>query len=270
MEAADGMEVDDATKELRAKVKSLEKELKDLKALPESLHALLCQAQGGHTAAVEQLEQNLQAARAQARESRPIESRRASAEAYLKKTTRELEQVDSDLGSLKKQAAELQEQVAVQEEARRKKLVAHEAAKKQVANLAGALAEGPSPPPQPLAFVPEELACLTDILKLVDGNQLEEVCRTLTIDPKLIEGRTTALLSKVQAHIAHATPAQVMSHAASQSALAVERPVPADTGDLSIDEVLKNIPEECMDEEAKKKLRVKLEQGQLAKKQRSA
>eukprot|EP00973_Karenia_brevis_P028207 3886201-Karenia_brevis.AAC.1 len=193
------MEVDGATKDLRDNVKSLEKELKDLKALPSSLHSL-CQTQGGHLAAVELLEGKLEEARAQIRDARPLESRRASAEAYRKKTAKELEQADASLAALRKESEELKEKIKEQEEQRQKKAVAHESAKKKVADLAGELAAMPTAASTMPAFEQEELGCLTDILKLVDGSHLEQVCRNHSIDPTLIVGRTTSLLAKVKAH----------------------------------------------------------------------
>ena len=96
------------------------------------------------------------------------------------------------------------------------------------------------------------------------------VCRTHTIDPKLIEGRTTALLAKVQAHISQGGSGLAAPTPTIVSASAEHRPVPADGIDLTLDEIVSSIPDEAMDAEARKKLRAKLEEDSLAKRQRSA
>ena len=67
--------------------------------------------------------------------------------------------------------------------------------------MIGVLAEVAPPGLMPSAIVVEELACLEDILKLVDANQLEQVCRLHSMDPKVVEDRTSGILAKLQTHI---------------------------------------------------------------------
>ena len=114
--------------------------------------------------------------------------------------------MDSSLAEFKKEAEELQQRITTQEELRHKKAAAHDLAKKKVADLAGELAAMP-PATETPAFAQEELDCLTDILRLVDGSQVEQVCRDHSIDPTLTVGRTTSLLGKVRAHLTKAPPA---------------------------------------------------------------
>jgi hypothetical protein len=205
------MEVDseDAkTKEARAKVKLLDKKLRDTKGMPETLHDLL---PGGYEAAVQELQQQLDQARAALRESKPLDSRRASADAYLKKTTREAEQADADFEVLQKKAKELQEQLAAQEALRQKKLTALEEAKKQVADLAGTLLDPPEPSskvPGEHIFAHEEANLLRGIFSTcVDDSRVDQVCKRFGLDKKMFESCAVNILGKMDAQVAAAVPA---------------------------------------------------------------
>ena len=87
------------------------------------------------------------------------------------------------------------------------------------------------------------------------------------IDPKVIEGRTTAIIAKVKAHISQTVP--VPAELPDQAGLGAAGPAHGDSVMLTVDEILMSIPEEAMDADAKSKLRCKLEEEKLAKKQRS-